>query len=594
MSLSENISAKVKGKTGAGCAFSVDAMATGEWVFTGDYYDTPPYAWGSDHFYPGGNADYSYTCTQPDYSIDEASLPAYVALESVENIPATGSNPMGKRYNLSLSSSAPVTGSFSIPFSFETNCTMKTQGGNWTGVMMSVNPADSQPEACGKSQVIDLNPRGTTLKLPVTLGASCISPTPTPPPDCGDICNPSDNKCPIDCKACAKVGTENRCMAPSPTPTVTPPPSCGTTCIPSDNKCPQNCFVCVPTSGGKGICMAPSPTITPTPLPSCGTKCVVSNNLCPENCSLCVPTSGGFGTCMAPSPTPTPTPVPCNAPCSDSSRCDLSCAQCVQSTGGGSVCKAGCGAPCTNSEMCPLECAFCAPNPGGGGTICRLPASCNCDGITFEGTPGAGQTIKITAYVKVEDPDQNDAKALNMVFHVQANGQEIATSDPIAVSSPQRTTDQLGKVIDRYWASWDWTIPATASSGEVQYRIFVNENCGYKSVALLRVNQTKSVVLGTTDTTSSAPKTLLDRIFVFLNSLIRFRQGPVAPTPPPGYYPQFVFESTEGDYYTEEDLMTDSSRYDAIKLGEFNPFISPTPTPAVSRMCKDIFLKLWY
>src|SRR3989338_8757461 len=89
MSLTENISAKTVGQTGTACMFSLEANAVGEWVYAGGYFDTPPYAWGSDHFYNGDKGDFSYTCGNPSYTLDETALPSYVEVLDVQDIPGS-------------------------------------------------------------------------------------------------------------------------------------------------------------------------------------------------------------------------------------------------------------------------------------------------------------------------------------------------------------------------------------------------------------------------------------------------------------------------------------------------------------------------
>ena len=51
MSLNETASVKVNGAAGPGCGITVDVVGGGEWVSTGEYFDTPPYAWGADTYY---------------------------------------------------------------------------------------------------------------------------------------------------------------------------------------------------------------------------------------------------------------------------------------------------------------------------------------------------------------------------------------------------------------------------------------------------------------------------------------------------------------------------------------------------------------
>jgi len=707
MSLTENISTRINGQTGAGCAFTLDVTASGEWVTAGDYFNTPPYAWGSDSYYnAGGNADYSFTCNQPTYTLNRTTLPSYITLTREENISGTGTTiPAGKRYHFAVSSTAPSNSSFNTDLSFISTCTMKKQGGEFQGVM---TPVARTSNACGQLPVITINPRKGSLKLPITIGTSCAptktptprpsntpvpsrtptkTPTPTPPPSCGEVCVPSDNQCPQQCPLCIPSGGTNRCVAPTrtptrtptktptplpqcngpcvpsdnqcpeqcpfcvpsggvsrcvaptKTPTPTPPPSCGEVCVPSDNQCPQQCPLCIP-SGGTNRCAAPTRTPTPTPLPLCNGPCVVADNLCPQECPVCKPTTGGQGVCAAPTATPTPPPV-CNGPCvvADNkcpiecpickptsggqgtcaaptatptplpvcngpcvvgdNKCPQECPLCVPNgTGNGGVCAAPsatptitptpppvCAGPCVpNLDTCPIDCPACAPSATGGGTVCRIPASCNCDGFEYSGTIDKGKTVTFTAFAKVEDPDSNDAVVLNMIYHVEANGVEIANSGRISAEGPERTTDSQGKPIDRYKTSWNYTIPANGT-GEVVYRAFVKINCTYKS-------QTKVGTQSVAPAPTVEQPNLLQRIVNFVLSIFTGQSAPtVRPLQTGSAQIDWSFEATDPVYWTIRPTPT-IEIIKTVKLGTFS--FSPTPTPTVELACKQVIFKISY
>jgi len=677
MSLTENMTTRVVGNTGAGCNFQLETTVTGEWVTAGDYFDTPPYAWGADTYYNGGGAaDFSFTCNQPTYDFGDTDLPSYVTLTREETITGTGTTvPVGKRYFFSVSNSAPANSSFNANVYFETDCTMKKTGTDESGPM---TPVRQTSNACGSLPVIDINPRKENFQIPITIGTSCAptstprptatstpvpsrtptkTPTPTPLPQCNGPCVPSDNQCPQQCPLCVSVGGNFKCQAPSPTPTrtptktptktptPTPPPSCNGPCVVADNLCPQECPICKPTNGGNGVCAAPTSTPTPTPPPSCGEICVPSDNQCPELCPLCIP-SGGVSRCVAPTRTPTPTPPPvcngpcvvadnlcpqecpvcvpsgsagqgicaaptatptpppvCNGPCVvNDNKCPIECPLCVSSgSGGNGTCAAPtatptltptitptpppvCAGPCIpNQDTCPIDCPACAPSSTGGGTVCRIPASCNCDGFEYTGNLAKGETVTFTGFSKVENPDSNDAKTLHMVFHVEANGVEIANSGPIAVDGPERTTDSAGIPIDRYKASWAYTIPADGS-GEVTYRAFVSITCTYKNQGQAN---TQSV-----GQTGQQPN-LIQRFFNFVLSIFgRQPQIPIVKLQSSSNNLDFTFEATDPPYWTPASPIATVTEVETLKLGTFT--FNPTPTPIVELGCKQVLFKINY
>ena len=175
VSLTENIIASKNGQPGAGCDFNVEVRPKGEWVYTGGYFDTPPYAWGNDSFYTSGQLSASFTCTNPVFTLDQSSFPSYVQLTKQEDLPANTNNGPGKRYHFSFAPTAPLGTSFNLGLSFQTNCQMKKKGG------VILTPVTKSSSQCKKQTEININPRKANLNLPITIGESCGTPTPIPP-----------------------------------------------------------------------------------------------------------------------------------------------------------------------------------------------------------------------------------------------------------------------------------------------------------------------------------------------------------------------------------------------------------------------------
>jgi len=260
------------------------------------------------------------------------------------------------------------------------------------------------------------------------------------------------------------------------------------------------------------------------------------------------------------------------------------------------------------NNKCPQECPVCATAPNGGtATICRAPASCNCDGFETSGEIGIGKTVTFVTYVKVDDPDKNDAKAKNVVFHVEANGVEIAKSDPVPASSPTRTTDAAGKPIDRYSATWSYTIP-TDGVGTVEYHIYGKISCTYKS---LGDNSCSDEVLAVADANSCSKATMalgntpvrvlaahttenisfFGRIMRFFSRAFNLNPAPAAPTPTPTTVPNAV------DKALGPGNVPQSSDAKSLKLGTLNVTdLTPSPTPyvRVEKSCKEVRFWIGY
>ena len=210
--------------------------------------------------------------------------------------------------------------------------------------------------------------------------------------------------------------------------------------------------------------------------------------------------------------------------------------------------------------------------------------------------------MTFNTYAKVEDPANNDAQVLNMVYHVVQNGIEIANSGYIAASQPERTTDQQGKTIDRYSTEWQYTIPST-DGGNVEYQVYANINCGYKPPAQANVQsinlaqnvlanaQTASRVLAVQDAVPQKKGILQSIINVFKSILVTLTGVGSVPTSPPISidYSQYTFSDTQPSYYQQYSVPGTSSM-DTIKLGTIN--LNPTPTPRVELSCKAV--KFWF
>lgn len=117
-------------------------------------------------------------------------------------------------------------------------------------------------------------------------------------------------------------------------------------------------------------------------------------------------------------------------------------------------------------------------------TVCAAAnaSSCLCERMDVSGVIAKGQTVSLVTYAKVEDPDHNAKKVLDMVYHVEKNGKEIDKSASIAAVGPERATDQNGKPIDRYYTAWNYTVPDKTGQGD--FKISVEINCGPKTTSL--------------------------------------------------------------------------------------------------------------
>ncbi len=190
ISLTEGISTTLTGNTGKGCTFSVDVRATGDWVMTGAYFDSPPYGWGGDNYFTidervgadDGNSrlyPYSFTCSQPNYSIDQAWLPSFITLLSTQNLSGTGvSVPQGKRYTFQVATNAPIGTSFEIPLSFTANCDMFVDK---SGTILRAEPVTNSSNACTDQTVININPRTAQFDYTTTVSSNtCGGGAPTP------------------------------------------------------------------------------------------------------------------------------------------------------------------------------------------------------------------------------------------------------------------------------------------------------------------------------------------------------------------------------------------------------------------------------
>jgi hypothetical protein len=195
-SLIENLSQTTSGRVGPECDFQTEVCPLGEWGGAGGYFDTPPYAWGSDQYYSGPSGyKFSFTCDSPRYSID--SIPSYLAKQGEQVITCCGGAP-GKRYRFHMSSSAPASGSFNLSFSYSANCQMKRQG---FGVCDAIN--SSCTTQCGECPIVNINPRKASLTIPFRINDICLALTPTATP----------------------IPTSTPTPLPTPTPTATPVPT---------------------------------------------------------------------------------------------------------------------------------------------------------------------------------------------------------------------------------------------------------------------------------------------------------------------------------------------------------------------------------
>ena len=160
-----------------------------------------------------------------------------------------------------------------------------------------------------------------------------------------------------------------------------------------------------------------------------------------------------------------------------------------------------------------------------------------------------------------------------MVFHVEANGVEVAKSDPIAVGAPARTTDAAGKPIDRYKASWNYTIPSQGN-GEVAYRAFVTIKCTYKTQGQASTNMSTAVLAASTQN----EPTLFGRLLQFFQAIFNFTPASSFPTPTPYIFPSGV------------DMRSGAAR--TLKLGTLD--LNATLVPRVEKACKEVRFWIQY
>ena len=145
MTLSENLSARTVGTVGPDCSFDVEVKPMGEWVSTGGYFDTPPYAWVTNTFYTANGDDYSFTCKNAATTLNRTSLPSYVRILSESNIAATSSTGPGKKFTVKIDPSAAQNSSFNMDFSFSSNCEMIKKVASTPTTMSPVERSDADP-----------------------------------------------------------------------------------------------------------------------------------------------------------------------------------------------------------------------------------------------------------------------------------------------------------------------------------------------------------------------------------------------------------------------------------------------------------------
>jgi len=186
--------------------------------------------------------------------------------------------------------------------------------------------------------------------------------------------------------------------------------------------------------------------------------------------------------------------------------------------------------------------------------------------------------VTFTTYAKVVNPDSNPAKVLNMVYHVEANGTEIAKSNEMASTSLGKMTDpKTGKQIEKYKTSWAYTIPSQGS-GEVAYHVWVKINCAYKTAQAR--NQTVMVLAAST--TGKDTGFDICRIIPAFCSLLGITVTTATPTPTstptfsptPRFAPPFVTEAVP------------TGR--TLQLGTF------FPTVRIKKECKDLWFWITY
>ena len=185
VSLSENVDTKVSGSTGAGCTFTVDVRAVGEWVHTGGYFDSPPYAWGSDRFFSTQSpqssvSDFSNTCSVPVYSLDSSLMPSVFQLVNSSDL--SSSDPLvapGKRYSFKVKDTAIAGETYNLDLSYSTSCTMRWKEGSNSGDAEYVEDGTS---SCVDLNTININPRTASSKYKISISQdSCTPGTPDNP-----------------------------------------------------------------------------------------------------------------------------------------------------------------------------------------------------------------------------------------------------------------------------------------------------------------------------------------------------------------------------------------------------------------------------
>ncbi len=457
ISLSENVDVVRSGSTGRGCTFSITLTAKGEWVNTGGYYDTPPYAWGGDHFYtinekagyidpdtglPDNtvrNRDYSFTCSNPTYSI--GSLPSYITLTSTENVSGSGTDiAPGKKYTFQVASNAPTNTSFNIGTSYQATCNMISQQDGQLQPVIETNSASQNPGCEDRTSPININPRGTSNNYSVTISStSCGSPTATPTPTDYPKCPPDVDSGWAECRygqstynlSSCRSKAENYKGVSGPSGgtdrdwygwaiSAPKPLSCGTTC----GVAPSYCIVTntpTPTRTPTPVGPTSTPTRTPTPTtPAACMKTCNGNEDCSSgytcygtsnNTNICVLSTANIASCTnnpnstvcctpyTPTATPTPTimvPAACGSSCTvhpgnsllDCGTNDLTCTGSV-SNGHCAILNSGAIANCT---MNPSYANCCTPiaQPTSPPAATPTPFHLGCSATSCVSFPGAG------------------------------------------------------------------------------------------------------------------------------------------------------------------------------------------------------------
>lgn len=322
------------------------------------------------------------------------------------------------------------------------------------------------------------------------------------------------------------------------------PQQCGQACTPvsmGGDPCPLDCPSCSANNGGVNVCQTrservptatkiPTKTPTATPGPQCGEICNPQlNGICPtvgagKDCSVCVP-----------NPNNTETGI-CSPP-------KLQCGQ---------VCN-----PLDN--RCPTEdeagCPECVPATSGGSAICRGPAQCACDSIDIEGKVEKGQTVKVTAYAKIENPATNPAKTRDMIFHIEKDGKEISGSPSTAVPAVllKSPDPRVTPGVERYASSFSFKITESGS-----YRVWVKINCTYKYASALANDASQQNIFG--------------RIASFFGNILsgRSNQGAVIQSEP---------QTQEVASNNIRELVPQGQQ--SLQLGTWN-MVTPTLTPTIT------------